>query len=319
MMKYRRHICTGVLKYWGIGKPGLHRSNTPIFYVFLLYLLLWFPLIGYAENPLTPLPAGNSWQVLEAGLEFGIFRTPNSPENSGISVLRIDPAYFEFRLLNASATSTKQLLTAKEWCRQYNLVAAINASMYQEDYLASVSLMQTAGHINNPRLSKDKSILAFDRRTLDVPSLKIIDRQCENFEEWKPRYTTFIQSIRMISCYGKNVWRQQPQKWSTAAIAIDKLRRVQSEPQDQQCQVFGAILKQYLGDRFDKTSGSMTAADCCHLVKAQTRNQELAHQMRDLVDACEAAHYSAASLHIDAQQVDSAIDLIKEIHRLTKK
>lgn len=201
-MKYRIHIA-------------------PLLYAFLLYLLLWLPLTGYAENPATSPPSENSWQVLEPGLEFGIFRTPASPKNAGIHVLRIDPTYFEFRLLNASATTAKQLLTAKEWCRQYDLVAAINASMYQEDYLASVSLMQTAGHINNPRLSKDKSILAFDRRTPNVPLLKIVDRQCESFEEWKPHYTTFIQNIRMISCYGKNVWRQQPQKWSTAAIAVD--------------------------------------------------------------------------------------------------
>jgi len=187
----------------------------------LLYLVIALPLAGYAENPTTFPAFENSWQVLEPGLEFGIFRTPTSLEHAGIHVLRIDPTYFEFRLLNASATSTKQLLSAKEWCRQYHLVAAINASMYQEDYLASVSLMQTAGHINNPRLSKDKSILAFDRRTSEVPLVKIIDRQCESFEEWKRHYTTFIQSIRMISCYGKNVWRQQPQKWSTAAIAVD--------------------------------------------------------------------------------------------------
>ena len=30
----------------------------------------------------------------------------------------------------------------------------------------------------------------------------------------------------MISCTGKNVWRQQPQKWSTAAIGTDKADRV---------------------------------------------------------------------------------------------
>ncbi len=35
-----------------------------------------------------------------------------------------------------------------------------------------------------------------------------------------------VQSTRMISCTGKNVWTQQPQKWSTAAIGIDSRQRV---------------------------------------------------------------------------------------------
>ena len=86
--------------------------------------------------------------------------------------------------------------------------------------------MRTQSHINNPRLSKDMAILAFDRQNPDVPWAKIIDRQCEDFNTWKTKYKTLIQSIRMISCKGKNVWEQQPQKWSTAAIAIDRRGRV---------------------------------------------------------------------------------------------
>jgi glucose/arabinose dehydrogenase len=37
----------------------------------------------------------------------------------------------------------------------------------------------------------------------------------------KDQYGTLVQSIRMISCTGQNVWRQQPKKHSTAAIAVD--------------------------------------------------------------------------------------------------
>jgi len=141
-------------------------------------------------------------------------------------VLRIDPQYFKLRLLNASALENRQPLSAKEWSRRNGLVAAINASMYQADYKSSVSLMRTKAHVNNPRLSKDMAILAFDRKQSDIPQVKIIDRQCEDFETWGKKYDTVIQSIRMISCKGKNVWTQQPQKWSTAAIGIDDRQRV---------------------------------------------------------------------------------------------
>jgi len=177
----------------------------------------------YAENTGNLPSSDNVWQILEPGLEFGVFLSPRASEtgDSRIRVLRIDPERFEFRLLNASSPGQNQLLTAKRWSQQNDLVAAINASMYQKDYQSSVSLMRTKAHINNPRLSRDKTILAFDRETPDVPLLKIIDRQCENFDDWKYKYYTFVQSIRMISCKGNNVWRQQSQKWSTAAIGID--------------------------------------------------------------------------------------------------
>lgn len=164
----------------------------------------------------------HGWQTLEPGLELGVFLAPVAAEtgDSLIRVLRIDPQRFEFRLLNASAAESKQTLTAKAWCQQHGLVAAINASMYQQDYRTSVSLMRTKTHVNNPRLSGDKAILAFDRQTAAVPLLKIIDRQCENFEDWQASYGTFVQSIRLISCKGRNVWRPQDGKWSLAAIGL---------------------------------------------------------------------------------------------------
>jgi hypothetical protein len=168
------------------------------------------------------------WQKLSDGLELGFFHSPHPSEtgDSMIRVLRIEPARYKLRLLNASASENGRPLSAKEWCRQNGLVAAINASMYQADLKASVSLMRTKSHINNPRLSKDMAILAFDRNSPNVPLVKIIDRQCEDFKTWEKKYKTLIQSIRMISCKGKNVWAQQTQKWSTAAIAVDCLGRV---------------------------------------------------------------------------------------------
>jgi hypothetical protein len=163
------------------------------------------------------------WQKLEPGLELGTFAAPQASEvkDSLVRVLRIDPTRFEFRLLNASASGEPKLLSAKEWCNQNGLVAAINPSMYQDDLRTSVSLMRSKAHTNNARLSKDNTILAFDRKVSYVPLVKIIDRECEDFHFWKDKYDSFIQSIRMISCKGKNVWSQQSKKWSTAAIATD--------------------------------------------------------------------------------------------------
>lgn len=172
-----------------------------------------------------PTPTG--WRDLEPGLWFGEFASPR-PEDPGTSIigaLRIDPRYFDLRLMNASDSETKRPLTAREWSRRHHLVAAINTSMYQEDYLKSVSLMRTRMHVNNPRLSRDRAVLAFDRLDDTVPPVQIIDRDCQDFDDLRQRYGTLVQSIRMISCDGRNVWRPQPNRWSTAAIGIDRQGR----------------------------------------------------------------------------------------------
>jgi hypothetical protein len=113
--------------------------------------------------------------------------------------------------------------------------------------------------------------------------------------------------------------KAQQRRQRSAAVATGKLRTVLSQPQSQQCQRFGSILKQYLGDRFDRSAGSLTAADCLGLVETHTGNPQLAGQMRDLVDACEAAHYSAAQTEIDTDQIELAIHLIRDTHKQAKK
>lgn len=139
-----------------------------------------------------------------------------------VRVLRIDPEHFQFHLLNASAVAGGTTRTARAWCEAEGMVAAINASMYQTDHRTSVSLMRTREHTNNSRLSKDMAILAFDRNDPGAPHVTILDRECEDFESWRGRYGTLVQSIRMLSCRGNNVWSQQQRRWSTAAIAIDR-------------------------------------------------------------------------------------------------
>jgi len=174
---------------------------------------------GGSQKPIQNM----GWQQLDKGLELGTFLSPQPAEvgDSLVRALRINPKYYRLRLLNASAIKDGIPLTPKQWCRQNGLIAAINPSMFQTDYKTSVSLMRTQTHINNSRLSKDMTILAFDRQSSDVPHAKIIDRQCEDFQFWKKKYRTLVQSIRMVSCKGKNVWKQQQQKWSMAAIALD--------------------------------------------------------------------------------------------------
>lgn len=174
------------------------------------------------------LGMGPPWTELERGLELAEFQSGLKAKHgdNSVRVLRIDPELFELRLLNASAPGEGSPLTARAWARKHDLVAAINASMYQKDMRTSVALMRTAGHVNNARLSKDNCVLAFDRLDDGVPRVQIIDRKHQNLDELRTRYGTLVQNIRMVTLSGNNAWAQQPKRWSTACIGIDREGRV---------------------------------------------------------------------------------------------
>jgi hypothetical protein len=191
--------------------------------ILLLLFILATPAVSEQKRSMPKIGQKPGWQQMDRGLQLGTFRAPQAAAagDSLVRVLRIDLNYYQLRLLNASGVKNGVPLTPKQWCRQNWLVAAINPSMYQTDYKTSVSLMRTKIHVNNPRLSKDMTILAFDRHKADVPRAKIIDRQCDDLQFWQLKYGSLIQSIRMISCTGKNVWKPQTHRWSTSAIGID--------------------------------------------------------------------------------------------------
>jgi hypothetical protein len=95
--------------------------------------------------------------------------------------------------------------------------------MYAEDYQTSIGFLKSGDHYNNTHLnSKHNCIFACGPLTENIPPVQIIDLRCQSFDTWKSKYHSFLQSIRMISCSQKNVWQQQPQKWSIAALAMDK-------------------------------------------------------------------------------------------------
>jgi hypothetical protein len=169
-----------------------------------------------------------SWRSLEKGLALGIFQAPKKSVlgDSLIRILRADTHYFDLRLLNASSKDQGKRRSVKNWVNKNGMVAAINASMYQRDMRSSVSYMKTRQHTNSTWVSKDKTILAFDPTDKNLSKVRIIDRDCEDFNKLRKLYGTLIQSIRMVSCRGKNMWAPHKKMWSTAAIGLDNQSRI---------------------------------------------------------------------------------------------
>jgi hypothetical protein len=169
-----------------------------------------------------------AWRPLEAGLELGTFALAREADcgDSRARVLRVDPVYYDLRLIMVSASADSQPRTAREWCFREGLVAAINAAMYQSDARTGTSLMLTRRHTNNGRVTRDNSLLVFDPLEPGIPPVRILDRTCDDWAGLRARYGTQIQGIRMIACDGRNTWSEQPKRWSAAAIGTDGRGRV---------------------------------------------------------------------------------------------
>ncbi len=163
------------------------------------------------------------WRKIDVGLFWAEFDPVARPSAvaSKVVVVKIDPRHYAFKLLCASELE-KEKFTARGWCETKNLLAAINAGMYQEDGFTNVGYMKNFAHVNNPRLNTTyQAVVAFNRSDITVPEIQIIDLKCQIFDELKNKYQTFIQNIRMISCRQENVWSKQDKRWSLAVLGMD--------------------------------------------------------------------------------------------------
>ncbi|GAA4354024.1 phosphodiester glycosidase family protein [Hymenobacter saemangeumensis] len=164
-----------------------------------------------------------TWQQLSPGLALGEYRPTVKSDigDSKITILRINPRQYSFRLLESVRYKGKAR-TAAQWCQQEKLLACINAGMYQPDG-RSVGYMRDHQSINNASLGNDNSILVFNPADSLRPAIKLIDRSCET--DWAQQlraYHSASQSIRMVDCQGRNTWAAQPKRWSSAVWAMDQ-------------------------------------------------------------------------------------------------
>ena len=184
-------------------------GRIPLSLVFLVAFWVFF-------SPPPISPQDELWKRIDDGLFLSEFNSLK------ISLVRIDPKYYSFKLLCASEQK-KLRMTAKKWCQKHDLVSAINAGMFQADGITNVGYMKNFNHVNSSRLNtRYKAVLAFNAVDATVSEIQIIDLKCHDFEKVKDKYQTLIQGIRMTSCRQENVWEKQDKMWSIAAFGMDK-------------------------------------------------------------------------------------------------
>ena len=164
-------------------------------------------------------PGRADWRELEQGLLFGEFQLNDG--DARLSVLRIDPAYFDFTLCARSQDSGPSR-PLSDWGEQYNLSAAINASMYLPDGSTSTGYMRQGDHTNNGRIVQRFG--AFFVAGPDEPGLPlaaIIDRDNPLWRQQMERYSLVIQNYRMINADRRILWSPGGPHYSISAVAQD--------------------------------------------------------------------------------------------------
>jgi hypothetical protein len=191
--------------------------------VFASVLLLLMLSVSSNESPFAKPPV---WQELAPGLYLGMFDPKMRSKicNHKMVILKIDPKLHALRLLSASELDRKPR-TAKEWCKEFALLAAINASMYQNmEPLRSTGYMKNDNHLNNSYINPAfGAFLCFDPVDTSLPPVQIVDRRLQ--KDWKQvikGYKTVVQNYRMISDGRKMGWPQREEIYGSAAIGMDK-------------------------------------------------------------------------------------------------
>ncbi len=163
------------------------------------------------------------WQKADTGLFIGVFDSPAKSKvgDSKITIVKIDPAAYSFKLLCAGEKQHKNL-TVKQWCQKYGLIGAVNAGMFQTDYVSNVGYMKNGDYVNNPAVHKNYFSVAAFHPVDNGPPFYIFDIDHYQMPEIIGRYHAVIQNLRLMKRPAQNRWSQQDKQWSEAALGQDK-------------------------------------------------------------------------------------------------
>jgi len=101
--------------------------------------------------------------------------------------------------------------------------------------------------------------------------------------------------------------------------AVTQLKKVTSIDTKRRNELIASIMKQYIGARFDKTAGSLTADDCCNTIISATQDTEIAVKYRQIIERCEAARYASIDVSIDSEEIRDIIELVCNVEKKSRK
>lgn len=159
------------------------------------------------------------WETIDDGLELGKLQAtqPSLFGDGVITVLKIDPLKYDFNLYHNDYG-----LTAKEWSTKYELSAVVNAGMFDIDG-KTLGAMRHYDSYYKSTFNKDNCVFASNPKNPKLPNAWLFDITYQQLESVTLLYQSYVQSIRMISWSGHNMWSKSTNMWSVVTVAMDKL------------------------------------------------------------------------------------------------
>ncbi|MBN1786900.1 MAG: BatD family protein [Sedimentisphaerales bacterium] len=134
-----------------------------------------------------------------------------------------------------------------------------------------------------------------------------------------PLILLIISSITKIVTYTTPEKIAAKRRRTSAGKAVGQLKKIASCSAGQRYELLASIMKQYIGDRFDKTAGSLTSDDCFEVVLEETKDNRSAEQYRQIIADCEAARYASTAGDLESLKIEDVVKLIKTIEKKSGK
>ena len=171
-------------------------------------------------------PEPVSWRDVAPGIELAQCKleAPSAVGDSTVVLVRVDAGQWELQFHCLSEGMRSSGMTAREWCEDRHLVAAINAGMFGSDYSTHVGYLRDGLHVNSSHVNDYQSVAAFSPREGGLPPFRIfdLDSPAASIGAIEEDYDSLVQNLRLIKRSGLNCWVQQNKKWSEAALGEDE-------------------------------------------------------------------------------------------------
>jgi len=101
--------------------------------------------------------------------------------------------------------------------------------------------------------------------------------------------------------------------------ALGQLKKLASTEEKLQSEHLVSIMKNYIGEKFDKTAGSLTPDDCYDAILAATEDEKNADEYRTIIAGFEAGRYSPMEIKIDSGKIRQVSELVRSIENGTPR
>ncbi|MHC4691440.1 MAG: BatD family protein [Planctomycetota bacterium] len=131
--------------------------------------------------------------------------------------------------------------------------------------------------------------------------------------------------ILILSSVAKLLTSTSPEKVASkkrrqaCSKTVNQLKKISSTDTTQQNELVVSIMKQYIGDRFDKMAGSLTPDDCYDIIITATKDTEIADKFSRTIAEYEAVRYASINVNVDSGKIKDIIDLVCNIEKKSKK